>query len=197
MAEFYFQGHGSYRLTTDNGTVIYVDPYAGGGYDVEADIILVTHEHGDHNRIELAAKKKDCIIITDQEALEGGVYHKFFIKEVEIESVPAYNRNHSRSQCVGYILHFNSISFYASGDTSVTDYMVDKIPAYQLDYAVLPIDGIYNMNPEEAAKCAEIIGAKHVIPIHMKPGQLFDRLCAEQFKADNRLIIEAGTGFIL
>ncbi|QHQ63545.1 MBL fold metallo-hydrolase [Anaerocolumna sedimenticola] len=197
MAEFYFQGHGSFRLTTDKGTVIYVDPYAGGGYNLAADIILVTHEHGDHNRIELAAKKEECTIITDQEALEGGIYHKFTIKDVEIESVPAYNRNHSRSECVGYILRFDSISFYASGDTSVTDFMADKIPAYQLDYAVLPIDGIYNMNPEEATKCAEIIGAKHVIPIHMKPGQLFDRLCAEQFKAANRLIVEAGTGIIL
>ena len=197
MAEFYFQGHGSFRLTTGSKTVIYVDPYAGGGYNIPADIILVTHEHGDHNRIELAAKKEDCTIITDQEALEGGIYHKFTIKDVEIESVPAYNRNHSRSECVGYILRFDSISFYASGDTSVTDFMVDKIPVYQLDYAVLPIDGIYNMNPEEATKCAEIIGAKHVIPIHMKPGQLFDRPCAERFKAANRLIVEAGTGIVL
>ncbi len=197
MAEFLFQGHGSFRLTTADGTVIYVDPYAGGGYEVPADIILITHEHGDHNRIELVTQKDDCRIITDKEALEGGEYHNFTIKDVEIESVPAYNRNHNRSECVGYLLKFDSISFYASGDTSVTEFMEDKIPSYHLDYAVLPIDGIYNMDPKEATKCAEIIGAKHVIPIHMKPGQLFDRLYAEQFTASNRLIIEAGTSIVL
>ncbi len=197
MAEFFFQGHGSFRLKTDNGTVIYVDPYAGGGYDVPADIILVTHEHGDHNQIGLVTKKEDCLIITDREALEGGVYQNFSVKGVEIETVPAYNRNHSRSECVGYVLRFDSISFYASGDTSLTDFMADKIPAYHLDYAVLPIDGIYNMNPREATKCAEIIGAKHTIPIHMKPGQLFDRLCAEQFTPGSRSIVEAGTGIVL
>ena len=57
MAEFFFQGHGSFRLTTNQGTVIYVDPYTGGGYDKTADLILVTHEHSDHNRIELVKQK--------------------------------------------------------------------------------------------------------------------------------------------
>jgi hypothetical protein len=42
MAKLYYQGHGSCRVTADDGRVIYVDPYAGGGYDKPADIILVT-----------------------------------------------------------------------------------------------------------------------------------------------------------
>ena len=48
MAKLYYQGHGSFRLTSQNGTVLYVDPYAGDGYLLPADYILVTHEHGDH-----------------------------------------------------------------------------------------------------------------------------------------------------
>lgn len=197
MAEFYFQGHGSFRLTTDKGTVIYVDPYAGDGYIIPADLILVTHEHGDHNRIELVKQKTDCMVITDKEALNGGEYHEFKVKDVQIESVPAYNRNHNRNECVGYILKFDSLSFYASGDTSLTDFMNDRIPAYGLDYAVLPIDGIYNMDPEEAVRCAKIIQAKHVIPIHMKPGSLFDKQYAQRFKPENRLIVEAGSSIKL
>jgi len=50
-----YQGHGSYRLTANDGRVIYVDPYAGGGYDAPADVILVTHGHGDHNKIGLVS----------------------------------------------------------------------------------------------------------------------------------------------
>ncbi len=66
------------------------------------------------------------------------------------------------------------------------------LPAYQLDYALLPIDGIYNMDAKEATDCANIIGAKHNIPIHMKPGMLFDRATAETFTDENRLLIEPG-----
>ena len=33
MAELLYQGHGSYRIVSNEGVVIYVDPYAGEGYD--------------------------------------------------------------------------------------------------------------------------------------------------------------------
>ena len=38
MAELLYQGHGSYRIVSNEGVVIYVDPYAGEGYDMPADI---------------------------------------------------------------------------------------------------------------------------------------------------------------
>lgn len=31
MAELLYQGHGSYRIVSNEGVVIYVDPYAGEG----------------------------------------------------------------------------------------------------------------------------------------------------------------------
>jgi L-ascorbate metabolism protein UlaG (beta-lactamase superfamily) len=53
------------------------------------------------------------------------------------------------------------------------------------------------MDAEEATACAELIEAKHAIPIHMKPGELFDRSMAEKFTARNRLIVEAGEEIVL
>ena len=38
-----YQGHGSLRIVTCEGKVIYIDPYAGEGYDLSADLILITH----------------------------------------------------------------------------------------------------------------------------------------------------------
>jgi len=191
MARLLFQGHGSYRITTDTDKVIYVDPYAGSGYDVKADIILSTHEHGDHNQIQLAAQKSTCVIIRSQDALRDNVYKSFDINGIRILAVPAYNFNHNRKHCVGYILEFNGIKIYAAGDTSSTDEM-KTYASMDIDYALLPIDGIYNMNPEEASLCADLIGAKHAIPIHMAPGKLFDEKKAGKFTAGNRLIVKAG-----
>lgn len=192
MARLLFQGHGSYRITSNDGTVIYVDPYAGKGYEVPADIILVSHGHGDHNQTDLVKKAEGCIIITSKEALAGNKYNNFTLKGIQIESVPAYNKMHNKDACVGYVITTDDIKIYASGDTSTTDEMKTSLPKYNLDYALLPIDGIYNMDAGEASVCAEMIGAKHSIPVHMKPGELFDRKIAETFKATNRLIIEPG-----
>ena len=192
MPKLYYQGHGSYRLTTDGGAVIYVDPYAGNGYGVPADLILVTHEHGDHNQIQLVTKKPGCRVITEREALEGGAYRSVYCCGVSVEAVPAYNRNHDRGECVGYVVTLDGVRVYCAGDTSETAEMATLLPGMKLDYALLPIDGVYNMGPDEAARCAQLIGAKHNIPIHMKPGALFDRACAEAFCAPNRLIVEPG-----
>ncbi len=67
-----------------------------------------------------------------------------------------------------------------------------KLKSRKLDWALLPIDGIYNMTPSEASRCAELIGAKHTVPVHMKPGRLFDKASAEAFHADGRVIIQPG-----
>ena len=191
MSKLYYQGHGSYRITTGDGRVIYVDPYVGGGYDLPADLILVTHQHGDHNRIELPARKPDCRIITNREALAGGKYQSFSIDGIEIEAVEAQNLNHDPKECVGFIITVDSIAIYASGDTSKTKQM-ETFAARKFDYALFPCDGIYNMDLKEAAECARLVSARHNIPVHMKPGALFDRKRAEKWDAPNRLILEPG-----
>jgi len=193
LAKLLYQGHGSYRITSNEGTVIYVDPFAGSGYDVPGDIILVTHQHYDHNQTDLVTKTQDGVIITNKEALKNNKYNSFSLKDIHIEAVPAYNIKHSPKESVGYVLTLGDIKIYASGDTSRTKEMETVLPKYKLDYALLPIDGIFNMDAKEAAVCAKIIGAKHNIPIHMKPGALFDRDIAEKFDVENRIIIEPGS----
>ncbi|MBQ9959178.1 MAG: MBL fold metallo-hydrolase, partial [Oscillospiraceae bacterium] len=70
MAKLYYQGHGSFRLESDGGKVIYLDPYAGDGYDLPADLILVTHAHEDHNCVHLIEKRAEgYTVITQNEAL--------------------------------------------------------------------------------------------------------------------------------
>lgn len=98
MAKLLYQGHGSYRFTSNKGQVIYFDPYAGSGYDLAADSILVTHAHSDHNRTELCAKKPNCRIITHIEALAGGKHNSFNIDGIEIEAVEAANENHDSKE---------------------------------------------------------------------------------------------------
>jgi L-ascorbate metabolism protein UlaG (beta-lactamase superfamily) len=189
MPKLFYNGHGSFRLTANDGTVIYVDPYAGEGYDLPADIILVTHQHGDHNKTDLCTQKPGCRIISNEEALAGGKHNSFDVNGVLVQAVEANNKNHNPEQCVGYIITVDGVKIYASGDTSKTAQM-ETFADMKLDYAILCGDGVYNMNPEEAAECAKLIKAQYNILIHVKPKGLFDRDIAEAWDAPNKIIIE-------
>ena len=189
--KFLYQGHGSYRITAADGRVIYIDPYAGKGYDKPADILLVTHQHDDHNQISLVIQKPGCTVITNVEALAGGKHNTFDVGGIIIEAVEACNANHDPKECVGFILTVDGIKIYIASDTSKTKTM-ESFAARKLDYALLPIDGFYNMDLGGAAECARLIGARFNIPVHMKPGELFDRERAEAFDAPGKLVVAAG-----
>jgi len=191
MPKLYYQGHGSYRLTANDGRVIYVDPYVGDGYDLPADLILVSHQHDDHNQIQLCAQKQGCRIITNTDALAGGKHNTFDVDGVVIEAVEAANANHNPTECVGFIITLDGVKIYASCDTSKTEQMA-TFAARELDFAIFCGDGFYNMGIEEAAECAKLVGAKHNIIVHLKPGELFSRKKADIWDAPNKVIVEPG-----
>ncbi len=201
MAKMLYQGHGSYRFVLDDNTVVYVDPFAGEGYDLPADLIFVTHEHFDHNQVQKMPHSAGCTIVRAADVHPSeGEYLTVQSHGVRATAVQAYNKNHAIDQCVGFVLEFDGITFYASGDTSMTDDMRSgKLAALGIDYAAFPGDGFYNMDVPEASECAKLVAARHSIPMHLvpmndpsDPAQLFSRERAEQFQAPGRIILELG-----
>lgn len=191
MATLLYQGHGSLRVTTDGGKVIYVDPFAGEGYDAPADLILVTHQHHDHNCIGLPAKNPGCVVWQNTDALKGGQYQTLRLDFAAAEAVEAYNHHHKKAECVGYILTVDGVSVYFAGDTGETAEMA-RMAGRGLDYAVLPMDSTYTMDVPETIRCAKLIGAKHTIPVHMTPGKLFDSDRARKLTVPGALIVQPG-----
>lgn len=189
MAELLYQGHGSYRIVSNEGVVIYVDPYAGEGYDMPADIVIVTHEHSDHNQVDLVTLKDDGVILRHGYLFVDGGYPIKKIKKVMIEGTPAENKNHTREECVGFIMTVDGITLYGAGDTS---YYPEMESFNDLDYALLPVDGIYNMSAQEASRCAHVIDSRYFIPIHTSPTQLYDEDIAKSFKSPHALYMKPG-----
>ena len=187
-----YQGHGSLRIVTGEGKVIYIDPYAGEGYDLPADLILVTHGHQDHTAVNLIKNRNDgCRIITYKEALVNGEYRTYDLGYATVEAVQAgNNKNHNIKECVGWVIT-DGITVYATGDTSTTDQMAE-LTGRNINYAFFCCDGIYNMDMDEAIACAKLVNAQHSIPYHMTPGKLFDQSRAELFDVPGRLIVPAG-----
>ena len=200
MATMLYQGHGSYRFVLDDGTVVYVDPFAGDGYDLPADLILVTHEHFDHTHVDKMPHAPGCKVIRAADVHpKVKKYLELDSHGVRIKAVQAYNKNHPVEACVGYVLDFDGVRFYASGDTSTTDDMRSgKLAKMAIDYAVFPGDGVYNMDVPEASECAKLVGARHSIPVHIVPvsspdqKKIFSRKRAKHFDAPGRIILEPG-----
>lgn len=195
-AKLLFMGQASIRITTAEGKVIYIDPYVGDGYEPAADLILITHSHYDHNGVDKVKNRKpDCRIITWKEALADGEHQTFDLGYATVEAVEAgYNRWHDVKECVGYIVTLSDgISVYVTGDTSKTEQM-PMLADRDIDYAFYCCDGVFNMDLDEAAECAGLVQAKHNIPYHViaQDGVYFDRERAEQFEAENRLIVGEG-----
>jgi len=195
--ELGYFGRATVKVRTAEGFVIYIDPYAPGDYSEPADLILVTHGHGDHNEVRLIARKPGTVILAPEGAVsergartisEGGT---FDAGPVKVRALPAENRNHSRNECVGYLLSFDGIVLYHSGDTNWLPEM-ETWSRYHIDWALLCCDGFYNMPPAEASRCAAAMKAAHVIPIHSSKSGLFDEKNARAVTAPSLVVLRPG-----
>ena len=203
-----YQGHASIRITTPEDKIIYIDPWGGNtlftieGYDLPADLILVTHEHGDHSEISIIKEQSpDCQTITWSEAILEITYTEDWqIKSTEYDSFDlGFVKVEATAGChiggVSYLLTLsNGKKIWVGGDVEkMDDELIIQLAAQNLDYAFFSCDGSNVMDTTAATAYAARINAKHSIPYHTTwPNSPFDLNIAEQFQAEGRIIMEPG-----
>jgi len=76
-------------------------------------------------------------------------------------------------ECLGYVIQFGRWRIYHSGDTLLYEGMADRLRPFNIDVALLPINGraperrvAGNLNGSEAAHLAKSMAARLVIPCH-------------------------------
>ena len=172
-----FIGHGTLMLTYA-GKVIHADPvsmYADYATLPKADLILITHEHGDHLDMKAirAISKADTVIVVNpgsaKTVVNGTVMKNGDAKTISgisIEAVPAYNPEkqfHPKGNGNGYVLTLGDNRVYIAGDT-------ENIPEMKalknIDIAFLPMNLPFTMTVEQVADAARAMKPKVLYPYH-------------------------------
>ncbi len=157
------------------------------------DVLLVTHGHGDHlgDAIELARRFKpvwptihECSLWAAAQSPESTDRIVGMNKGGTVEAaglrVTMTSADHSAGdwnpqanvplylgEPAGFVVEVeNGFRFYHAGDTNVFGDMRLIGELYRPELAILPIGGHYTMGPREAALAVELLGVKHVLPIH-------------------------------
>ncbi|MBO7639014.1 MAG: MBL fold metallo-hydrolase [Treponema sp.] len=184
-------GHASVKIVASDGSVLYIDPaYTPWDYANEpADYILVTHGHDDHKPSRSLKLKDGGQKIDNTQALQDGVYGTFELGPFKVEAVAAGNKNHDMRYCVGYLVTVDGITIYHAGDTSKIEQMND-LSSRHIDYAMYPIDGMYNMDAVEATEVANLVGACCNIPIHENDQDGSKK--SDKFTPKGRMVLEYG-----
>ena len=188
-----YQGHASFRLSSPAGRAIFIDPYAGDGYDLEADAVFCSHAHRDHSCVELVRLKPAGQVWLQRQMYMDDAYAEVQVGDVTVRAVPAYNEKHPRETTVGFLVGLGGKTLYFAGDTSKIPEM-EALSGENIAYAFFPTDGFFNMDAEEASACAEIVGAAHSVPIHTcrNTGGIFNEENALRFQAAGRVILRPG-----
>lgn len=180
--------HASMVLETPSG-VIYVDPVGDPSIFADlppANLVLVTHEHGDHlNSETLAAvmgdnttlisnqgakdKISDPLLAARAEVIGNGDTTSF--GDIQIEAIAAYNltedrmKFHPQGRDNGYILNVGDTRVYISGDTEDTPEMRGL---KDIDVAFLCMNLPFTMDIEAAASAVAEFKPSVVIPYHFR-----------------------------
>jgi L-ascorbate metabolism protein UlaG (beta-lactamase superfamily) len=209
--EIRYLGHAAFELTHDDTTLL-IDPFLTGNPkatvqagDLNPDVILLTHGHGDHYGdtvdiakrtgapvvaiVELAGEIAEQGVETFDPNLGGTV--KFDWGWVKL--VPAWHTSTTPNGTVntpaGLVINLGGKTIYHLGDTCLfSDMQLVAKRGNPIDVALMCIGGHYTMDRWDAVEAANLIGARQVIPCHYDTFPPIET-DAQAFKAD----VEAAT----
>jgi len=169
MLQIRWHGHACWEVTDDKTLV--TDPHDGKSIGIPApsvrgDIILVSHDHYDHNSVK-SVEKESSKIITDS--------RKRTIDEVEIQGFESFHDEENgakRGSNIIYKFNMDSINFCHLGDLG---HELDDKSLFMIgsvDILFIPIGGTFTLDDKKAWRVIKGIKPKIVIPMHYKIGGL-------------------------
>jgi L-ascorbate metabolism protein UlaG (beta-lactamase superfamily) len=162
-----FLGHASFLITSEGGVRIITDPYradySGLKYSPiteEADIVTISHEHGDHNETNIKGNP----------AIVEGVVERG-IKGIKTKGIGSYHDDTEGSQRgpnTIYNILIDGMSVVHLGDLGHTLSPMQIEAIGKVDVLFIPVGGVYTIDAQTAQGVVEALKPKVVIPMHFK-----------------------------
>ena len=163
-------GHAAFLITSDQGTKIIIDPYepmAFGGQlsygkiNDQADIVITSHDHADHNYTKELSGTPQVVRGTGSKTIKG----------ISMKGIPTYHdpsKGSERGLNTIFNLKIDDIQLCHLGDLGhlLSDKELAEIGP--VDILLIPVGGLFTIDPKEATRVAEQIKPKIVIPMHFK-----------------------------
>ncbi len=166
-----YYGHSCFKITTKpagrgkEDIVIFMDPFSKSiglrPPQGQADLVLVSHDHSDHNNIS-AIKGSPRII---------DIPGEYSIKDVNIIGISSFHDNkkgQERGLNTIYLLESEDIHICHLGDLGddLNEKQLEEING--VDILMIPIGGKYTIDGKKAVEIIKKIEPKIIIPIHFK-----------------------------
>lgn len=160
-------GHACVYIRRENGYTLVIDPHDGLSIglpkpSVKGDLILVTHDHFDHNAVNVVVKQSSRIMKMFRGYIE--------VDDITVKGIKTFHDKFGgkrRGENTVYILEVDGYKIAHLGD--IGEFPLRKEVQDELeniDLLILPVGGVYTIDPSEAWEI--IVGAspRNVMPIH-------------------------------
>ena len=158
-------GHACFVLTSDTGIKIITDPYVTGSslsyseIEESADIVTVSHNHGDHNNVSAVQGNPEVVRGTTE------------LKGIKFKGIPTYHDDaggKSRGDNTILCFEVDGIRVCHLGDLGHQLSAQQLAELGKVDILLIPVGGFFTIDAKVASQVCNQLALKVVIPMHYK-----------------------------
>jgi L-ascorbate metabolism protein UlaG (beta-lactamase superfamily) len=186
-------GHSCFLITSDDGLRVITDPYAiGGGINYPpvketADIVVVSHDHGDHNNISAVQGKPEVVKGSGTKT----------VKAIQFRGIATYHdtsQGKQRGSNTIFCFTVDTIKLCHLGDLGhvLSSGQINEIGG--VDILFIPVGGFYTIGAADANQVCGQLKPKVIIPMHFRtPNCAYPIAGVDEFLKGKQNVREAGS----